>query len=95
MDGPEFRRWQPGDPVLRMCRVIVLSGAVDAAERATALGGRAHLEKPFHLDELLDLIAGLLPAPGKAELIRSFNSWSAAPCRISDGGTGTEPGGFC
>ncbi len=40
--------------------VLLLSAATDLPERARALGATSHLAKPFELDELLDIVRGLV-----------------------------------
>src|ERR1700680_1051367 len=44
--GNEFRRAQLGDPIVASVPVAVISGAVDADERAQALGGAARRVQP-------------------------------------------------
>ncbi|HEX2172239.1 MAG TPA: response regulator [Dehalococcoidia bacterium] len=55
MDGWEFaRRYReaPGPHA----PIIVMTAAVDAADRAAQIGADGFLAKPFDLDELLDLV---------------------------------------
>jgi CheY-like chemotaxis protein len=54
--GNEFRRAQLGDPIVASVPVAVISGAVDADERAQALGAVAMLTKPIDFDVLLDVV---------------------------------------
>jgi CheY-like chemotaxis protein len=54
--GNEFRRAQLGDPIVAAVPVAVMSGAVDAEQRAQTLGAVATLTKPIDLDMLLDVV---------------------------------------
>jgi CheY-like chemotaxis protein len=56
LSGNEFRRAQLGDPIVAAVPVAVMSGAVDAQERAETLGAVATLTKPINLDVLLDVV---------------------------------------
>ena len=56
LGGNEFRRAQLGDPIVASVPVAVMSGAVDALERAETLGAVATLTKPIDLDVLLDVV---------------------------------------
>jgi len=56
LGGPEFRRAQLGDPTVAAVPVAVMSGAVDAAERAQRLGAVATLTKPLDVGNLLDVV---------------------------------------
>jgi len=56
LGGPEFRRAQIGDPMVANVPVAVMSGAIDAAERARTLGAVATLLKPLDVGSLLDLV---------------------------------------
>jgi CheY-like chemotaxis protein len=56
LGGGEFRRAQLGDPTVASVPVAVMSGAVDAEERAQALGAVATLTKPIDVDVLLDVV---------------------------------------
>jgi CheY-like chemotaxis protein len=56
LSGHEFRRAQLGDPIVASVPVAVLSGAVDAEERAQALGAVATVTKPINFDTLLDVV---------------------------------------
>jgi CheY-like chemotaxis protein len=52
MDGQRFRAAQLRDRSLAWIPVVVLSGSVDGAARARALGARAFVPKPVDLDRL-------------------------------------------
>ena len=55
MDGWEFARQyreRPGPHA----PIIVVTAAVDAADRAAQIGADGYLPKPFELDDLLDLV---------------------------------------
>ena len=56
LGGNEFRRAQLGDPIVANVPIAVISGAVDAHERAETLGAVATLTKPIDLDVLLDVV---------------------------------------
>jgi CheY-like chemotaxis protein len=56
LGGNEFRRAQLGDPIVATVPVAVMSGAVDAEERAATLGAVATLTKPIDFDVLLDVV---------------------------------------
>lgn len=56
LSGSEFRRAQLADPVVGAVPVAVMSGAVDAAGWAAALGAVAALPKPLDLDVLLAVV---------------------------------------
>lgn len=56
LSGNEFRRAQLGDPIVATVPIAVMSGAVDAAERAATLGAVATLTKPIDFDVLLDVV---------------------------------------
>jgi CheY-like chemotaxis protein len=56
LGGQEFRRAQLGDPTVANVPVAVMSGAIDAEERALALGAVATLMKPIDLDRLLGIV---------------------------------------
>jgi CheY-like chemotaxis protein len=56
LGGHEFRRAQLHDPIVASVPVAIMSGAVDAAERAEALGAVATLTKPIDFDALLALV---------------------------------------
>lgn len=58
LSGSEFRRAQLADPVVGAVPVAVMSGAVDAADWAIALGAVATLPKPLDLDVLLAVVRG-------------------------------------
>jgi len=56
LSGHEFRRAQLGDPTVAAVPVAVMSGAVDIAQRAQALGAVATLTKPIDCDLLLNVV---------------------------------------
>jgi CheY-like chemotaxis protein len=56
LGGHEFRRVQLGDPTVAGVPVAVMSGAIDAAARAQALGAVATVTKPIDLDLLLGIV---------------------------------------
>lgn len=56
LSGGEFRRAQLGDPTVASVPVAVMSGAVDAEQRAQALGAVAIVTKPIDFDLLLDVV---------------------------------------
>ena len=56
LSGHEFRRAQLGDPTVASVPVAVISGAIDAEERAQALGAVATVVKPIDLDRLLGIV---------------------------------------
>ena len=64
MDGPELCRRVKGDAATRDMPVVLMS-AIDARLDADAAGADAFVAKPFDLDRLLALLAGLLPAASR------------------------------
>jgi CheY-like chemotaxis protein len=56
LGGNEFRRAQLGDPTVATVPIAVMSGAVDAEERAATLGAVATLTKPIDFEVLLDVV---------------------------------------
>ena len=56
LGGHEFRRAQLSDPSVSAVPVAVMSGAVDAIQRAATLGAVATLTKPIDLEVLLDVV---------------------------------------
>ena len=56
LGGGEFRRAQLGDPTVASVPVAVMSGAIDAEQRAQALGAVATVIKPINVDILLDVV---------------------------------------
>jgi DNA-binding response OmpR family regulator len=56
LSGKEFRRAQLGDPIVAAVPIAVMSGAVDAQERAATLGAVATLTKPIDFDVLLAVV---------------------------------------
>jgi len=57
MDGAEFRRRQRVDPEIGEIPVVVVSAAASLEERIAGLGVAAHLEKPLHIEQLVDVVA--------------------------------------
>jgi CheY-like chemotaxis protein len=56
LGGGEFRRAQLGDPIVAAVPVAVMSGAIDAVERAQTLGAVATITKPIDCQALLDVV---------------------------------------
>ena len=56
LGGTEFRRAQLGDPAVAGVPVAVMSGAIDAEERAQALGAVATVTKPIDLVRLVEVV---------------------------------------
>lgn len=56
LGGHEFRRAQLADPLVAGVPVVIMSGAVDAPERARGLGAVATLSKPVDTDTLLSVV---------------------------------------
>lgn len=56
LGGNEFRRAQLGDPIVASVPVAVMSGAVDAEQRARDLGAVATVTKPIDFDLLLRVV---------------------------------------
>lgn len=56
LGGSEFRRAQLSDPTVSGVPVAVMSGAVDATERALELGAVATVTKPIDYDILLKVV---------------------------------------
>jgi CheY-like chemotaxis protein len=56
LGGHEFRRAQLGDPTVAAVPVAVMSGALDAEQRAQALGAVATVTKPIDIDLLLKVV---------------------------------------
>ncbi len=56
LGGGEFRRAQLGDPTVASVPVAVMSGAVDAEQKAQALGAVATVTKPIDLDALIAIV---------------------------------------
>jgi CheY-like chemotaxis protein len=56
LGGNEFRRAQLGDPSVATVPIAVMSGAVDAEERAATLGAVATLTKPIDFDVLIAVV---------------------------------------
>ncbi len=56
LSGNEFRRAQLGDPTVASVPIAVMSGAMDAEQKAQALGAVATLTKPIDFDVLLEVV---------------------------------------
>jgi CheY-like chemotaxis protein len=56
LGGDEFRRAQLADPIVAGVPIAIMSGAVDAEERARDLGAVATLMKPLNVDVLLQVV---------------------------------------
>ncbi len=56
MDGFAFRREQLLDPAIAGIPVIVLSADGRVSTKASTMGANAALQKPIHLDEMLDAV---------------------------------------
>lgn len=56
MDGPEMRRRLLQDPRTAEIPVVVMTAAGDAARWATQLGAAGSIQKPFDIDQLLELV---------------------------------------
>jgi CheY-like chemotaxis protein len=56
LSGLEFRRAQLGDPAVAAVPVAIMSGAIDAEERAQMLGAVATLVKPIDCEVLLQVV---------------------------------------
>lgn len=56
LGGHEFRRAQLGDSIVAAVPIAVMSGAVDAKQRAQTLGAVATLTKPIDTDALLGVV---------------------------------------
>lgn len=52
MDGSSFRQAQLHDRSLAWIPVVVMSGAIDADQRARQIGARRFVRKPLDLDEV-------------------------------------------
>ena len=56
LSGTEFRRAQLDDPMVAAVPIAVMSGLVDAEQRAETLGAVATLTKPLDVSALLDVV---------------------------------------
>ena len=56
LGGGEFRRAQLVDPTVASVPVAVMSGLIDAEQRAQALGAVATVMKPIDFDLLMDVV---------------------------------------
>lgn len=61
MNGWEFREEQQRSAALAAIPVVVLSADSDVTRKAAALGVAASLNKPVHLDVLLDVVSAYCP----------------------------------
>jgi CheY-like chemotaxis protein len=57
MSGWEFRRAQLAEPMLADIPVLLTSGAGAVAEQAAELGAAGHVEKPFRMGRVLEMVA--------------------------------------
>ena len=57
MDGVKFRASQMRDRSLAWIPVVIVSGAVDAADRARAVRAQSVLRKPLDLDAVRDTLS--------------------------------------
>jgi two-component system chemotaxis response regulator CheY len=62
MDGESFRAHQLQDPTLSAIPTVVMSAYRELERRAAAIKAIAYLNKPLHLDQLLDLVQAHCPA---------------------------------
>lgn len=68
LDGRETLRAIRKEPTLAKLPVVMMSGVAESIIQRKCQGAfDAFLRKPFGLDDLLDVIARLLPSPRKAE----------------------------
>jgi CheY-like chemotaxis protein len=56
MDGIEFREAQQQEPDLASIPVVALSASDALVRHARTMGAAAALEKPFHVEQLFDVI---------------------------------------
>jgi two-component system chemotaxis response regulator CheY len=56
LSGTEFRRAQLDDPMVAAVPIAVMSGLVDAEQRAETLGAVATLTKPLDVSALLEVV---------------------------------------
>ena len=56
LSGREFRRAQLDDPIVAGVPIAVMSGAIDAEQRARDLGAVATVTKPIDFAALLELV---------------------------------------
>jgi CheY-like chemotaxis protein len=59
MDGHQFRAAQLRDRSLAWIPVVVMSGAVDAAEKTRAFAARAFISKPLDLEQVRRTLASI------------------------------------
>ena len=60
LSGGEFRRAQLADPTVASVPMAVMSGAVDAEQRAQTLGAVATVPKPVDVERLLAVVRRVL-----------------------------------
>jgi CheY-like chemotaxis protein len=65
LGGNEFRRAQLNDPIVAGVPIAVMSGAVDARQRAETLGAVATLTKPIDLDFLIEVVRRYCARPNQ------------------------------
>ncbi len=65
LGGDGFRRAQLNDPIIAGVPVAVMSGAVDARQRAETLGAVATLTKPIDLDFLIEVVRRYCARPNQ------------------------------
>lgn len=65
MSGWEFRRAQLAEPALAEIPVLLASGADAVAEEAAALGAVGHVEKPFRMGRVVEMVAPFARRPRK------------------------------
>jgi len=63
MNGWEFAR-EFGSRFGKGAPIVVVTAAEDAQARAREIGADAWLEKPFDLDDVLQMVSRFLPPPG-------------------------------
>lgn len=65
-DGPGLDVLEEARLANQFCPVVVITayGSSDAVDRALILGAVAIIQKPFDLDQLLDLVRRVCPLPG-------------------------------
>ena len=63
MDGIAFREEQKKNPRWSEIPVLVLSADRTSRDKATAMGARAYLQKPFDINQLLDLLREIEESP--------------------------------
>src|SRR4051812_28881250 len=56
MDGYQFRKEQEMNPKLALIPVVIVTAAGNIESKAYKIRAKAHLRKPFEIDEVLDTI---------------------------------------